>query len=466
MSEHNPAFLQLLFRHSNMYCQLVKVVGSESIRHGCQLQLVFICDVARHPTELEQQDVTLCLSLNQQLRWLHGKLTQTEQNKHLTHSTLVDLSWQLSSQKHSRVFNQQTLQEIIEIIVTPYVLPYLKLMNLAQLPTTRLHAVQYQESDWQFISRLCQQQQIIQYIRYDSYFSYWYFTTKISQLEKNNLANTKTSSTYRLTPIPKLEIKSRTEDTQLLLGQQVINNEEKQPLLITRIHHHAYDERGFAAGHTTPHRIDYHNIITLHTAPDFIAQTHPTPQAIGLQQATVVRTQTKPSQHTQLQIKHPWNEHALPDDQLPWSRIGSMTCDQQQLHLNPKLGDNSWLTFVNNQVTMPWVFRYQQSSSKRQITSKWCWQTDSSIMQMRYPEKGRALLQWQTHQDGALLCQQTWKLHAGNKLIQHYKHLVTIKVNQGSYRLRARQITLVTDQSKIRLTPHGITLSAKRIDLS
>ena len=169
MSSDKPQDVEVSFLITGVQDQTIHVLGFTAQEAMSQLYSVNLnlATDKDHPLDLSKvigQTACLTLSNGQGTRNFHGILSRvkvlSEKRKFLLYSaTMVPRVWRLLHRIDSRIFQGKTLEDI----VVSRVLKDAKIENGIRLagakkPPKREYCVQYKESDWNFVSRLLEEE--------------------------------------------------------------------------------------------------------------------------------------------------------------------------------------------------------------------------------------------------------------------------------------------------------------------
>jgi type VI secretion system secreted protein VgrG len=159
--------------------QLFAVVGRERISALFEFELLLCTDDAI-PLEDEELDALLQAACGvtfggeEAVRLVHGRLRAIERafdpaiNREAYRCWLVPTLWNATLTRRSRVFQQQTVPEIVEAVLSEYVGSAELDINLRGTYMAREYVVQYEEDDWSFINRLMEHVGIFHWFTHDA----------------------------------------------------------------------------------------------------------------------------------------------------------------------------------------------------------------------------------------------------------------------------------------------------------
>lgn len=144
--------------------RVVRVVGKERLSHPYHFDVeVFSSDLARQvERDVIGASARLAIHANGIERQFHGLVHECEalgvvhyQQRQRVHYrlTLAPRMWLLTQRRRSRVFQEQRVDQIIRTVLTEALIPCRFLLR-HQYPTRDLY-IQYEETDLEFVTRLC-----------------------------------------------------------------------------------------------------------------------------------------------------------------------------------------------------------------------------------------------------------------------------------------------------------------------
>ncbi|MDH5376821.1 MAG: type VI secretion system tip protein VgrG [Gammaproteobacteria bacterium] len=187
MSETRESALRMLNLRANLDQFLTTIGGMENVRvveFNCTetLSELYSCNmlIATDDDELTLEDIIsqpAALAImgadGSDTRYINGivaSIRQRESGGRLTvyEVKIVPIYWTLQFRKDSRIFQEKNVQEIIEdVLAAANIASDNYEFNLSESYAVREYCVQYNESDWNFISRMLEEEGIFYFFRHD-----------------------------------------------------------------------------------------------------------------------------------------------------------------------------------------------------------------------------------------------------------------------------------------------------------
>lgn len=151
--------------------QVLEFEGEEAISELFEHRITLSCaDESLVFADVVGRVAKLSLRGQGEPRILHGIVSRFEQGDDLSplsvyHATLVPSVYRLLLRQTSRIFQERSVPEVIEDVLTEAGLPRAAYrFELHEAYPARAHTIQYRESDWAFISRLLESEGIFYFL--------------------------------------------------------------------------------------------------------------------------------------------------------------------------------------------------------------------------------------------------------------------------------------------------------------
>lgn len=174
MSGSQPRDVEVTFQVQGLSDEL-HVLGfqaEEGLSRLFQLEVDLACKSAMVKFDsVIGQPACLTLKNDQGPHYLHGVVCRFQQrekgrNHTVYHATVVPRAWKLLHRHDCRIFQNKNIKQIIEDLLKKANIDHQIRLKGNQDPVTREYCVQYRESDWNFISRLLEEEGFFYYFEH------------------------------------------------------------------------------------------------------------------------------------------------------------------------------------------------------------------------------------------------------------------------------------------------------------